>query len=160
MLRTRPLLCSIAFALVLFGCGGSFSPAQRVQDAVHDLSNAVRFGNMGMAIERVSPSERQPFIKRHARWGTAIRIVDCEVLGIALRDRDRADVTLSVGWQRVEESEMRSTQIAQKWKSEKGNWLLSGEERMGGDVGLLGEQVDVIRPPSGQDAQFRTITIR
>jgi len=161
MLGTKPRLrLPAAFALILFGCGGAFSPAQRVQEAVQDLSVAIRFGRMDKAAQRVSPSERGPFAKRHAHWGNGIRILDCEVLGISMRDKERADVSLGVGWQRVDESDVRATQILQKWKSEEGTWLLHGEERAGGDVGLLGEQVTVIRPPSGQDVQFRTITIR
>jgi hypothetical protein len=77
-----------------------------------------------------------------------------------MRDKEHADVSIAVGWQRITESEMRSTQIAQKWNDQRGHWVLETEERTGGDVGLLGEQVAVIRPPSGQDVQFRTITIR
>jgi hypothetical protein len=158
--RFRLALSAACFAVVLFGCGSALTPGQRVQDAAHNLSVAMRFGRMDVAMESVTRAERDQFVKRHARWGTGIRILDCELVGVSIRDKDHADVSLAVGWQRVEESEVRSTQIAQKWKDEKGTWVLASEERASGDVGLLGEHVAVIRPPSGQDVQFRTITIR
>jgi hypothetical protein len=148
------------FAIVLASCGGALTPARRVQDASHELSSSIRFGRMDLALERVGRAERERFAKRHAQWGTGIRILDCEVVGIAIREKDRADVSVAVGWQRVTESELRSTQIVQKWKDQNGNWVLEGEERTGGDFGLLGEQVAVVRPPSGQDVQFKSITIR
>jgi hypothetical protein len=158
--RLRLTLSAACFAVVLFGCGSALTPTQRVQDASHELSSAIRFGRMDLATERVSKDGREQFAKRHAQWGTGIRILDCEVVGLSLRDKEHADVSIVVGWQRITESEMRSTQIAQKWKDQRGTWVLETEERTGGDVGLLGEQVAVIRPQSGQDVQFRTITIR
>jgi hypothetical protein len=115
---------------------------------------------MDLALERVGRADREQFAKRHAQWGTGIRILDCEVVGIAIRDKEHADVSVAVGWQRVTESDLRSTQIVQKWKDQSGNWVLVGEERTGGDVGLLGESVAVVRPAAGQDVQFKAITIR
>jgi hypothetical protein len=147
-------------AIVWAGCTGALTPARRVQDASHELSSAIRFGRMDLALERVSRADREKFTKRHAQWGTGIRILDCEVVGISLRDKEHADVSVALGWQRITESELRSTQIVQKWKDQSGNWVLEGEERTGGDVGLLGEQVAVVRPSSGQDVQFKAITIR
>jgi hypothetical protein len=162
MLGTRPrfALTAACFAVVLFGCGSALTPARRVQDATQELSSAMRFGRMDLAAQRVSSGERDQFVKRHAQWGAGIRILDCEVVGLAIRDKEHADVSIAVVWQRVMESDMRSTNIAQKWQDHSGQWMLESEERSGGDVGLLGEQVAVIRPPSGQDVQFQTITIR
>jgi hypothetical protein len=162
MLGTRPkrALSAGFFAVALLGCAGALTPTRRVQDATQELSNAVRFGRMDMAMARVSLAGRNQFTKQHAMWGSAIRILDYEVVAMSIRDKENADVAVAVGWQRVAESEMRSTQIAQKWKDQRGNWMLESEERTGGDVGLLGEQVAVIRPAAARDVQFRTITIR
>jgi hypothetical protein len=85
--------------------------------------------------------------------------VDCDILGLRLRDKEHADVTLGVNWQRIDDSEMRTTQIAQHWKDHHGAWLLETEERASGDVGLLGEATTVVRP-TPTAAQFETITIR
>jgi hypothetical protein len=145
--------------LLVSGCLGNFTPAQRVQDAANDLTTATRFGRMDIAMERVSKTGRDQFTLKHAGWGGAIRIVDCDILGLRLRDKEHADVALAVNWQRIDDSEMRSTQIAQHWKDHHGAWLLETEERSSGDVGLLGEPTTVMRP-TRSGAQFETITIR
>jgi hypothetical protein len=149
----------VSFALALSGCLGNFTPVQRVQDAANDLSTATRFGRMDIAMERVAKAGRDQFNAKHAGWGSSLRIVDCDILGLRLRDKEHADVTLGVNWQRIDDSEMRSTQIAQHWSDHHGTWLLETEERSSGDVGLLGEATTVVRPAPSQ-AQFETITIR
>jgi hypothetical protein len=152
-------LCLLPLALLTSGCLGNFTPVQRVQDAANELNTATRFGRMDIAMERVSKAGRDQFNAKHSGWGASIRIVDCDVLGLRLRDKEHADVTLGVNWQRIDDSEMRSTQVAQHWKDHHGAWLLETEERASGDVGLLGEPITVVRPgPSS--AQFETITIR
>jgi len=143
----------------LVGCFGNFTPVQRVQDAANDLSTATRFGRMDVAVERVSRTGRDQFVRQHASWGSSVRIVDCDILGLRLRDKEHAEVTLAVNWQRLDDSEMRATQIAQHWQDHRGAWLLETEERTGGDVGLLGEPTTVVRP-APTNVQFETITIR
>ena len=66
---------------------------------------------------------------------------------------------LTVGWQRPEESEMRTTTVTQRWKDHRGTWLLEHEERASGDVGLLGEPTLVVRPPAQRDVQFEAVRI-
>src|SRR5262249_14722833 len=141
------------------GCLGNFTPVQRVQDAANELGTATRFGRMDIAMERVSRAGREQFARRHAGWGNSIRIVDVDVLGLRLRDKEHADVALAVNWQRLDDSEMRSTEIAQHWTDHRGAWLLETEERASGDVGLLGEPTTVVRPQRS-GAQFESITIR
>jgi len=143
----------------LAACIGNLTPVQRAQDAANEFTTAARFGRTDMALERVSRDERDRFLRRHAAWGTAVRIVDCDILGVRLTDREHADVMLAVSWHRVDESEMRVTHVAQRWGDHRGAWLLDSEERAGGDVGLLGEPATVMRPAAGP-VQFETITIR
>ena len=158
MRKVLPRISACALLLVS-GCLGNFTPAQRVQDAANDLTTATRFGRMDVAAERVSKAGRDQFARRHAGWGASIRIVDCDILALRLRDKEHADVSLGVNWQRIDDVEMRSTEVAQHWQDHQGAWLLETEERASGDVGLLGEPTTVVRPkPSG--AQFETITIR
>jgi hypothetical protein len=158
MRKVLPAMSAFAF-LLASGCLGNFTPVQRVQDAANDLTTATRFGRMDIAMERVSRTGRDQFTARHASWGASLRIVDCDILGLRLRDKEHADVTLGVNWQRIDDSEMRSTQIAQHWRDHHGTWLLETEERASGDVGLLGEPTTVVRPTPSR-AQFETITIR
>ncbi|HKQ70418.1 MAG TPA: hypothetical protein VJT73_13810 [Polyangiaceae bacterium] len=154
----------ISLALCIWGVAGcaalgNFSPTVRVQDAANDLTTATRFGRMDVAMERVSRAGREPFARRHANWGGSLRVVDCEILGLRLTDKEHAVVMLSVNWQRLDDTEMRSTQITQHWQDHRGTWLLETEERTTGDVGLLGDNATVVRPPPSS-ARFETITIR
>ena len=123
--------------LAAVGCLGNFTPVQRVQEAAHDLTTAARFGRMDIALERVSRASRDDFVKRHAAWGSAVRVVDSEIQGLSLRDKEHADVFVTVGWQRIQESEMRTTHLTQHWRDHRGSWMLETEERTAGDVGLL-----------------------
>ena len=41
--------------------------------------------------------------------------MDCDILGLRLRDKEHADVALAVNWQRIDDSEMRSTELVQHW---------------------------------------------
>jgi aspartate aminotransferase-like enzyme len=146
-------------ALSLLGCMHALSPAQKMQDAANDLTTAVRFSRIDAALERVSIEGREDFIRKHAAWGSAIRVADCELAGLRMVDQENATVTLTVSWQRIDESDLRGTQITQRWKSHTGKWLLESEERLAGDVGLLGESTTVVRSAPTR-TQFESITIR
>ena len=154
----RKLLVAIA-AAALTGCFAPMTPLQRMQDAANDLTTATRFGRMDMAMERVGHATRDEFVRKHAGWGSSIRIADCDLSGLRLLDKEHAAVTLTVSWQRVDESELRGTQIAQKWRDDHGRWLLESEERIAGDVGLFGEPTTVVRATQTR-TQFESITIR
>ena len=101
-----------------------------MQDAANDLTTATRFGRMDMALERVNRERREEFMRKHAGWGSAIRIADCDLSGLRLLDKEHAAVTLTVSWQRIDETDLRGTQIAQKWQDHHGRWLLESEERI------------------------------
>lgn len=140
-------------------CMAGMTPAQKVQDAANDYATAVRFGRMDIAADQVGKDAHGAFLRQHAAWGNTLRVLDCELLAMRMREKDLAEVMLSVSWQRVDEAETRVTQVAQRWKNEGAGWRLASEERSRGDVGLLGEPVTMVPAPAGP-AQFRTITIR
>jgi hypothetical protein len=147
-----------AAALFATSCAG-LVPTQRVQDAATDYATALCFGRMDVAQDQVNKTARDAFARQHAAWGNGVRVLDCEVSGLRLRDSEHADALLAVSWQRSDESEMRSTQIAQRWSRNRGPWKIDGEERARGDAGLLGDPDDSARALPVQ-MQFRTITIR
>jgi hypothetical protein len=155
----RKHIATASFAALFMGCVAPMTPVQRMQDAANDLTTATRFGRMDMALERVSHDSRDEFVRKHAGWGSAIRIADCDLSSLRLTDKEHATVTLTVSWQRIDESELRGTQIAQKWKDHRGRWLLESEERLAGDFGLLGEPTTVVHSPPTR-TQFESIVIR
>lgn len=157
-----PFLGICAHALLvasLTGCLGGYSATERVQEAAQNLNMATRLGRMDIALEGVNAEAREAFAKRRAAWGNRLQIVDYEFQGLVMRDKENADVFLAISWHRLDESEMRLTSLVQRWKDYRGSWMLAGEERSGGDEGLLGE-IQVEARPARKDVQFESITIR
>jgi hypothetical protein len=97
---------------------------------------------MDLASENVRDTVRDQFSKSHAGWGKQLRIVDCEVNGFTMRADGDADVSVTVSWQRFDETIMRNTDIAQRWGTTRGTWRLVSEEERGGDKGLLASKDD------------------
>ncbi|WP_433930606.1 hypothetical protein AB3662_41700 [Sorangium cellulosum] len=143
MRRVLLALCLLPLA----SCGIAPSNSQRLTEAALEMNTATRFGRMDVALERVGSSARQDFMSRHAAWGTRLRVVDVEFGGFEMVQRDEAEVYLDVLWLRNDESTVRTTRIAQRWRDARGHWELIGEERRDGDVGLLGEP-----PPKAEEA--------
>jgi hypothetical protein len=140
-----------ALALVslihLVSCVVPPNSSQRLTEAAMELNTATRFGRMDVALERVGAKAREDFLRRHAEWGTRLRVVDVEFGGFDLVKRDEADVFLDVLWLRSDEATVRATRIAQRWRDDRGRWELVREERKDGATGLLGDT-----PPVKKDA--------
>jgi hypothetical protein len=148
----------VAGALTGAGCMPGMTPASRLQDAANDYSTAVCFGRLDLASGQVGGNSHEAFVRQHASWGNSLRVLDCELMAMRIREKNHAEVLLSVNWQRVDETETHVTQVAQRWHDD-GGWRLENEERAHGDVGLLGETATIVPPPPAP-AQFRSITIR
>lgn len=147
------------FAVVLLsGCPAPPAGAARAQEAAQEANLNARFGRMELAIEKTGPKGRDVFLSHRSAWGSTVRIIDTELAGVRLVKDDQADVTVRVTWQRVDEGYMRTTRIRQRWKDFKGDWKLEQEERMDGDLGLLGEVVQM-KPVERKNAQFPTVRI-
>lgn len=153
-------------AVVLFAalCGTGClheSRAAKLQESAQSMNMAARFGRMDIAMEHVSPKAIEEFARQHGSWGSNVRIVDLEFQGLRFVDKDRALVAVAVGWQRVDDQELRVTQIAQEWQYDRNNWKLVSEKRTAGDVGLLGEPLPETAGTSRRpDAHFPTVVIR
>jgi hypothetical protein len=129
-------LCLLA-VVVAAGCGLPPSPAERLAFTAHELNSAMRFGHLGLALDRVSEDEREDYARRHASWHRELRIVDVEVLGVQMLTPFTAEVQVGIGWHRQNETTMRTTTLAQKWTQGKDGWELSEELRSGGAPGLF-----------------------
>jgi hypothetical protein len=150
-------------ALILAGalaaCMPSQVPAREVSEVARDLNLATRFGRMDVAAEHTSDAHRKHFLESRADWGSEVRVVDIELAQLEVPDSETAEVVVDVSWVRIDEGLLRSTRIRQNWQNPGGGWQLSGEERIAGDFGLLGENVTILRPEV-RDAHFPTKTIR
>jgi hypothetical protein len=137
---------------VIAGCVAPPTPAQRLAESAYDLNTAARFGRMDVAMENVRDSLRDEFSKTHATWGKSVRVVDCEMNGFTIGKDGTADVSVTVSWQRPDETTMRTTDVKQRWSSTRGTWHMISEEEKGGDRGLLAAPTETKDEAKG-DAQ-------
>ncbi len=148
-------------AVLLAGCPAmNQSAAARAQETASEMNLNTRFGRMEIAAESISPKAREQFFERRRGWGGKIRIADFELAGLKMLDKheEDADVFVKVAWFKIDEGDLHVTTLKQKWHDSKGSWLLVGEERLDGDLGLLGESVPTAPAPQEKKPQhFPTI---
>ncbi len=139
------LLAVLALALGLVGCIPPMSQTERLTNSAYDVVMAARFGRMDIVIDAVKPEEREAFAAAHADWGGRIRIVDIEFGGVRLVAEEEAVVAMTVAWQRLDESILRTSAVKQTWKRDQ-RWQIVGERVVGGDASLL------VAPPATEAA--------
>ena len=132
-----------------------------MQEAAQELNVNARFGRMEMAAEHVAPTAKEQFFERRKAWGNRVRVADYEVAGMRLsKGQEDAEMYVKIAWYRVDEGDLHQTTVRQKWHDFKGAWKLVEETRIDGDVGLLGEAIVPVAPPTGpRHAQFPTIRL-
>lgn len=139
---SRPVRRAIVFSLLAAALGGCFanrSSTDRLLDAAHEHNGAVRFGRMDIALDHVSTSAKSKWLERRAAWKNGVRIIDVELEGMQMRSNTEANVTVRVSWQRIDEADMRSTEVLQTWRVGDGPWQLATEDCTGGDTTLLAD---------------------
>ncbi len=145
---------------LLSACAGIGTPASHAQEAAQNIAENERFGRIELVLEKVAPGARPDFVKAHAGWGGRITIADTELGNFHMTGKEDAEMNLRVTWYNASEQELRTTLLRQKWHGPQGNWLLMSEERIDGDIGLLGEKVVVQAPEEAPThAQFPTVRI-
>jgi len=149
-----------AFALLAAGCG-ALPPTglQRGQQTAQDFNLDARFGRSELVMTRIAPAEREEYALHHKSWGSGVRVADIEIVGTKPHGDADFDVFIHVAWYRMDEQELKSTTLKQSWHQKSDDWLLASEQRLDGDIGLLGETV-VVEQPAGPRAPAQFPTIR
>jgi hypothetical protein len=140
-MRTRVVVAALLFSSLTAGCAmiGQSKP-QRAQEAALELNLNARFGRMELAAERISPKAREQFFERRKAWGGAVRVADYDLTGLKIQGEDDAESFVKIAWYRADDNDLRITTLKQKWHADgKGDWKLTDEQRISGDLGLLGE---------------------
>jgi hypothetical protein len=154
---------TLTLALPLVALAACMMPPQGaalVQQTAQAFNFDTRFGRMELAVEQVSPKYQEEFAKKHRAWGSTIHVTDAETVGMRMRGQENSDVTVRVAWYRAEEGELKTTVLKQKWHLFPAGWRLEGEERLDGDIGALGEHVEVVSPETvAHTAQFPTVRL-
>ncbi|MDP9036303.1 MAG: hypothetical protein M3O50_15990 [Myxococcota bacterium] len=148
-----------AVGALLCACAAPPTAIAKAQQNAQELNDSMRFGRNEIALEHVAPAARDAFMARHRAWGSSVRLADVELAGMHAHGQHDVDVIVRVAWYRPDEEELRVTTLKQLW-SEAGGWKLVDEQRLEGDIGLLGEPVVYAAPPGGREpAQFPTIRL-
>lgn len=134
------------------------SPMARVREAAQELALNARFGQNELAMQYVAPDARDTYAAHHRAWGSGVRVADVELGGLKSKGDHDIDVLVHVTWYRIEQEELLNTSVRQRWHDE-GGWQLVSEERVDGEVGLLGEPVVFEAPPPGARAPARFPTL-
>ena len=113
---------------------------ERLSNSAYELNTATRFGRFDVALSLVERKVQPEFVRRHAGWGKKLRIVDLEVQGVRMTSPGQAEVQLEVSWHRLDQTTIRVSQVAQRWKQGENAWLLAEERRSGGDAGIFGKR--------------------
>lgn len=156
------LVVGLSLSVLLLGCPVAHQSAgARAQNAASELNVNARFGRLEMAGEHVAPKAREQFFERRKAWGGLVRVADYEMAGMKLAKGDQdAEMFVKIAWYRVDEGDLRTTTLRQKWHDFSGAWKLVEETRIDGDVGLLGEPIVRVPAPAGpRHAQFPTIRL-
>jgi hypothetical protein len=134
-----PLVRVLLLGLALWAgaCVPPKTPMERLTDAAYDLNVATRFGRLDIAIPYVALDAQQKFARDHAAWASRIRVVDLDLVGIRPLGPDAVGVDVVISWHRLDETDIRQSQITQRWVLEKDDWRLTEEQRSGGEPGLL-----------------------
>jgi hypothetical protein len=147
--------------LPLAACLAQPTGPAALQQTSQEFNLHTRFGRMEVAMSDVADDYHDEFVRRHAFWAGALRVTDAEVAGMKFKGDDDAEVTVRIGWYRIDVGDLNVTTITQKWHRYKTAWRLNGEERLDGAIGILGEKVEVVRPDGPPpNAQFPTVRLK
>jgi Prokaryotic membrane lipoprotein lipid attachment site len=143
----------------LTGCPTPPTPLEKASEAAREMNMSARWGVMATAVSKTVPESQAEYQKTHAKWHAETRIFDTELAGVVMTDTTHALVQVDVSWTMSDNTTLRVTRIEQIWViAEKGGWMMESEKRVGGAIGLLGEDVEIAEPQ--KDMHFPTKTIR
>lgn len=140
--RTRVSRSLETFALAALLFGGCMlqhaGPTEKLRDAVHGMTDELRWNRIDLAVDRVLPTYRERFRLTRLKWGKAIQIADAEVIHMKLaEDSDKASSLLTVRWYSQTETILRETTLQQNWVRSGKAFYLSGEKVIEGDDRLI-----------------------
>jgi hypothetical protein len=161
-MRRRSLLLPLPFLLVpvLAGCPMPTTGIAAAQQTAQDFNMDARLGRNESLIEQVAPTERDEYALHHRAWGNGVRIADVEFGGMKKHGDQDVDIVVRITWYRPEQQELRNTTLKQQWHPKGIGWELLAEQRVDGDIGLLGEQVVIEAPPAPKGpSQFPTVRL-
>jgi hypothetical protein len=158
-MRTISIATFGAVVGTLAGCPAPPNSLARAQQTAQEFNNDSRLGHGELSLDRVAPEAREQYRSQHRAWGTNVRVVDVELVGMNAQSERDATAFVRVAWYRPEDEELRSTTVEQSWNDKPGGWQLVREHRVEGEMGLLGEPVLYQNPEARRPARFPTVRL-
>lgn len=134
------------------------TPLAKAQEVTQEFNVDTRYGRNEAAMEHVAMTARDDYAAHHRSWGSNVRIADLEMAGMRPKGDHDVEVLVRVSWYRPDQQDLRLTTLKQTWHDQ-GGWQLVKEQRLDGDMGLLGESV-VFQAPEAAAAPRQFPTIR
>ncbi len=123
---------------LLCGCLlNNINPSQKLNERVQEYGDATRWNRLDIAVQMVTPSYREAFMKRHAAWGRAVEVADAELIHIQIAaDGNTATSTLAYSWYDLSAMTLARTVVRQTWDIRNGYQVMS-EDVLEGAAELL-----------------------
>lgn len=141
-MRHAVFFLALATSSLAAACG--IGSQQKFQETAFEVNDALRVGSY--ALEHIAPDAREKFIARHRDWHHGIRIVDIELVGMAMPDKGDPTITWAVSFQRIDEQEVRSAVVMQRYVEKRQSFLLVDETLVDGDPGLFSKAATAAPP--------------
>ena len=141
MRATTALALSAVLTLALGGCiFQNLSTSRQLTDQVYAFNDEIRWARIDLATERVAPDYRTEFVLAHRMWGHDIQIADADMTHVQIADDSETATSLvTFAWYDERTMRLHSTVVQQRWTKTDDNFLLAGEEIVGGDETLLAD---------------------
>jgi len=150
------LTLSLAAAL---GSGCIFqniSSEEKLQDAVVEVNDQLRWGRIELALTRVAPEHREEFVRRHRAWGRSVYIADVELINLQRDGRQRGTSFIAFRWYSLDTMIVRETILRQEWERQSAGYVVVAEAVADGDPALLPEAAPEDEDEGGEDAADAT----
>ncbi len=122
-------------AAVFASCAAAMQgPTEKLNEAVIQLNEGVRWGRLQQVMPRVDPSSQDHFLAAHEEFGGEIQISYYELLSSEIDlEAGKAEVGIALSWYRQSEMIVHQTIIVQLWKRRDRKWLLVAEKHQSGE---------------------------
>lgn len=111
----------IACVPLLLASGCAAHDRQSLQEAVFEYSHGVRWNRPGYVTRYLAAKSQQEYLAQRDRLPD-LRVTACRVASVRVRSGERATVVLNVGWFRLTQGRVFSTQVEQTWARKGRRW--------------------------------------
>lgn len=123
---------------LLSGCLlNNINPSQKLNERVQEYSDATRWNRLDIAMQMVTATYQEAFMRSHSGWGRSVEVADAEIVHIQVApDGNTATSTLAYSWYDLSAMTLARTVVRQRWDLREG-YRVMGEDVVEGEAQLL-----------------------